>query len=168
MRVDLLFQHAKIISHHHDLVEKSFKRNFIGLQRCVGGFQNEHSFLPAVRQFFHMRVVLFQIEFVNERAHGFGDQIAERNIESANFRLSFGGFQFALFGSEGAQAGVESHIDHVFGKTFDGAGSVFRMLHLHSDVHGLDCHGGNVFCGRESVTKFFKCGNRVDRRILDL
>src|ERR1700690_1203086 len=60
--VDLLLQHAQVIPHHHDFVEKGFERHFLGLQCRVGGMHEQFAAVPADAKFFNHGIRLFQTE----------------------------------------------------------------------------------------------------------
>ena len=74
MGVQLLFQHAQIVAHHHDLVKENFQRHFLGLQCWIGGVHDQFAILPAHTQFLEDEIRLLQAERGHGRLHGFLDK----------------------------------------------------------------------------------------------
>jgi hypothetical protein len=50
--MDLLLQHAELVAHHDDPMEKDLQRNLLGRQRRVGRVHDEPAALPAQSEFF--------------------------------------------------------------------------------------------------------------------
>src|SRR5262245_38438696 len=57
--VDLLLEHTEVVAHHHDLVKEGFERDFLGLQRGVGGMHYHLPVVPARAEFGNAGVGLF-------------------------------------------------------------------------------------------------------------
>ena len=138
--VDFLFEDAKVVSHHDDLVEKGFQRHLLGLQRRIAGTQDHHAFFPAAGQLLDQSIVAFQAHFFDDGAGSFGDERAEGHGHAAELGQRFSRFKLGLFGGHGAQAGVEADVGEVFGNALDGADTQIGMPHLHTDMHGLKSH----------------------------
>ena len=68
--VHLLFEHAKVVPDHNDLVKKCFERHFLRLQRGVGGLHDQISSLPAGRQTLYDGIFWFEAQRFNHGMRG--------------------------------------------------------------------------------------------------
>src|SRR5579884_1493394 len=145
MGVDFLFKHAELVAHGDDFVEEDFQRDFLGLQRRVGGMQDDLAVLPARTELVDDGVGLLQSELRDGGLDGALDKLFQWDFCIANFYGRLRDLDIGEFGINGPQDIAKTDVGGVCLNFFHGSLSVMRVGDFHARRQNGHIHNVNQY-----------------------